>query len=340
MRLGYGPINHLTWRIGLAPAKVLLTFNLSGFDSSATGHLLAKINWSAATQCPSTLNVGAGFHNCGDSQELTESIFSDSAVTFGQSGNAVWSHCDQYAFIAIHLPELPTSALEGIAYDAYKEWLDVAESLGFPEPIRLWNYLPRINDGLGDNERYRRFCMGRELAFKQRQRVSQALPAATAIGNSGSGVLLFGLASNRGFRQIENPRQVSAFKYPRKYGPASPSFARAAWFEPARGNGMLLVSGTASVVGHESKHVGYCEKQSLESIRNIDEVVKLCSETALPAQDPSLLRVYIRNTADYDTVASVIESRWPAAPTHYIQGEICRADLLVEIEAVFHAATQ
>ena len=46
---------------------------------------------------------------------------------------------------------------------------------------------------------------------------------------------------------VENPRQVSAYRYPREYGPQSPTFARA--LLPPSPRVPLLLSGTASIDG-------------------------------------------------------------------------------------------
>ena len=78
--------------------------------------------------------------------------------------------------------------------------------------------------------------------------------------------------------QIENPRQLSASLYPPRYGLRSPMFARAALVPNGRG-AQLLVSGTASIVGHESLHIGDPERQLEETARNFEALV----ETAMRA---------------------------------------------------------
>ena len=70
---------------------------------------------------------------------------------------------------------------------------------------------------------------------------------------------------------VENPRQVSAYRYPRQYGPQAPSFARA-MLPPSQAMPLLL-SGTASVVGHESKHHDCVESQLAETFANFDSLI-------------------------------------------------------------------
>ncbi len=76
-------------------------------------------------------------------------------------------------------------------------------------------------------------------------------PAATSIGRQDDDRVLqvYWLAGNEPGRALENPRQMSAFHYPRQYGPSAPTFSRA-----MQVGGGLLISGTASVRGHASHH--------------------------------------------------------------------------------------
>ena len=68
---------------------------------------------------------------------------------------------------------------------------------------------------------------------------------------------------------LENPRQVSAWRYPRQYGPQAPSFARGMLAAP--GSSLpLLLSGTASVVGHATLHGEDTLRQLEETFANLD----------------------------------------------------------------------
>src|SRR3546814_7354125 len=79
-------------------------------------------------------------------------------------------------------------------------------------------------------------------------------------------VQVYWLAARTPGTPVENPRQVSAYRYPRQYGPQQPSFARA--MLPPPGSAMpLLLSGTASVVGHATAHVGELLAQDRKSTR-------------------------------------------------------------------------
>lgn len=136
--------------------------------------------------------------------------------------------------------------------------------------------------------------------------------------------------------RIENPRQVSAFAYPSQYGPRSPTFTRAALLRQAVGE-MLLISGTASIVGHQTLHIGDVVAQTRESLANIgvllEQAKQAGSQAAFKLQD-LLYRVYIRHAADYPPVRAELERQVPGIRAVYVQADICRQDLLVEIEGL------
>jgi chorismate lyase/3-hydroxybenzoate synthase len=196
----------------------------------------------------------------------------------------------------------------------------VARAEGYPHLLRIWNYVRDINgvdDGL---ERYRAFCAGRYDAFaKHGYSMRGDLPAASAVGMGGGGVASYFVASRALVVSVENPRQVSAYDYPPRYGPRSPSFSRA-----TRGAGLVFVSGTASVVGHETVHVGDVAAQLEETLVNLDTVVG--------AHELLMMKVYVRRAADYALIAARLAER--RVPAIFLRADLCRADLLVEIEAI------
>jgi chorismate lyase/3-hydroxybenzoate synthase len=159
-------------------------------------------------------------------------------------------------------------------------------------------------------------------------------PAATAIGHQhATGRLqVFWLAARIEGTAVENPRQVSAYRYPRVHGPVSPSFARAT----LAGDGALLISGTASIVGHSSVHDNDIVAQLDETVRNLSALQSL----ALP-QAPTmrtLLKAYVRHAADAETVARRLRTILPpelvAQEVIYLAADICRRELLLEIEGI------
>ncbi|HSG24243.1 MAG TPA: hypothetical protein VLA64_14945, partial [Azonexus sp.] len=135
---------------------------------------------------------------------------------------------------------------------------------------------------------------------------------------------------------VENPRQVSAYDYPAEYGPRSPTFSRAALvYLPVQET--LFISGTASIVGHQTMHLGDVVGQCRESLANVAVVVEAANRLgrALPYTLAELsYRVYIRHAVDFPAVQETLHSLIGAGgEIVYVQADICRHDLLIEIEA-------
>lgn len=236
--------------------------------------------------------------------------------------------------------EMPAAGAEAQAYEAYRRIHDFINAQGYPHPLRLWNYIDDINRGEGDDEIYKLFCVGRARALQELENGEEVLPAATAIGshdNDGALVIHLLAAHSPGI-QIENPRQVSAFQYPRQYGIRSPLFSRARVMHWP-GNSHLYLSGTASVVGHETLHAGDCRAQLQECLRNVDTILKTTAtdqDAGFTHEHLRLLRVYLRNRGDLDTVKACLDARLPKeTPVEYLLGDICRQDLLVELEGLY-----
>ena len=161
--------------------------------------------------------------------------------------------------------------------------------------------------------------------------------AVTELAAAGPLTIHF-LAAKQPGAHVENPRQVSAYEYPRVYGRCSPSFARAT-LQPSFAGAQLLIAGTASIVGHASEHVGAPRQQTLEILHNLN--VLLARTEQLHGIDRgqwlgrALFKVYIRHPEHAVTIRDMLTALLPShAQVLYLQGEMCRSELLVEIEAV------
>ena len=145
-------------------------------------------------------------------------------------------------------------------------------------------------------------------------------------------IQVYGLAARVGGVAVENPRQVSAWRYPREYGPTPPTFARAT----RTGADQLLVSGTAAVVGHASRHAGDTLAQIDETLLNLDHLFA-ASGHAPGGHDAArtLLKVYLRDAADAAIVERRIHERYPGlGGLLLLVGDICRRELRVEIDGI------
>ncbi|WP_228886163.1 pteridine-dependent deoxygenase [Stenotrophomonas rhizophila] len=257
-------------------------------------------------------------------------------VQHGSSEGVCWSHTDSVLFGAIEISEVDGDIATAAAV-AYERMSGFLTRCGFPHLLRTWNYLDAVTEGEGDQERYRRFCVGRVQGLRALDEA--ALPAATCIGrfDGDRRLQVYWLAAREPGLPLENPRQVSAFRYPRQYGPQSPSFARALLPPPATGL-PLLQSGTAAIVGHASQHAGSLQEQLGETLTNLQSLVDTARRQR-PSLAPtlgatSLLKVYVRRAEDMPAIAAQMRAL-PGAPAFVVlHAEVCRAELLVEIEGL------
>ncbi len=272
------------------------------------------------------------------------------AVERGRRGDIAWADDGEVLFGALARPL--DEGVERAALTAYRELLSLAHERGRPHLLRMWNYLPGINredapsaaGERGGVERYRAFNAGRAHAFVERYGAEAAarFSASSAVGSSGAELRIAFAAARAPGRHVENPRQVSAWLYPPLYGPVAPTFARATRLPPALGGGLLL-SGTASVLGHETRFPGELAPQLEETLVNIDAVLDAAAAAEGRPEGPlggagarfDLVKVYLRERGDFDAVRSALAARWPAAtPVLYLEADICRGDLRLEIEGV------
>jgi enamine deaminase RidA (YjgF/YER057c/UK114 family) len=262
-------------------------------------------------------------------------------VVAGTLGPVSYASDGELLFGCVELDEdAHAGGLQDCAQRAYAAIFDVLDRCGCPHPLRFWNYVPHINAVSGELERYRQFNIGRQQAFLAAGRPAfDGAPAACAIGTHGGRLSVHFLAANRAPIPLENPRQVSAYRYPTDYGPRPPTFSRAALAD--LGAPVLFISGTAAIVGHRSMHAGDAAAQTRETFVNLRTLLDVAN-ARLGAPVFSLERlaytVYVRRAADADIVRAQFEAavgrQTPAArDAAYARADICRAELLVEIEA-------
>lgn len=271
------------------------------------------------------------------SQPPVREIWTTTAeVSTGHRHGIVYGHDGTHLFGALRVPQ--ADRYRAATRGAYHRALTLISELGYPHLVRMWNYVAGINqpnrDGL---EVYRDFCQGRAEGFEDADpALLSRLPAATGIGSRTGGVVVYFLAERSGTPvHFENPRQVPAHQYPRQYGPRSPSFARATLLPAA---GRLFLSGTASIVGHETVHRGDLEGQchtTLENIRILLDDVADKSGGAVDLDSFHLVKAYVRSGRDAPYVRRRLrEVVGPLVPVELFNVDICRRELLLEVEGV------
>src|SRR5690606_27714016 len=191
-----------------------------------------------------------------------------------------------------HAGEGDNSGILLAAEHAYRSLTRFVAGSDYPYMLRAWNYLDAITQGEGDAERYRRFCVGRARGLGDFD--ASTLPAATAIGRCDQDrtIQVYWLSARSPGKPVEDPRQ---------YGPQPPTFARA-MLPPPGADMPLLLSGTAAVVGHASRHAGELLAQLEETLANFDALLGAARARApeLPARfgPGTRLKVYVRDRDD------------------------------------------
>lgn len=258
----------------------------------------------------------------------------------GSSHAECWHSPDAGAFRIEQLQIADSGDIGASAAQAYRQLLQRVRRSAQPYLLRIWNYFDGINEGEGDAERYRAFCVGRAAAVDDQFHAPP--PAATAIGSlgHGHGLQVIALCGAEPGIALENPRQTPAWRYPREYGPVAPGFSRGVVLGQDH-NAVLLASGTASIVGHVSLHGGDVGAQLDESLRNLAALLaegEARSRSRFALADCRALRIYLRHAGDLAAAQAVLADS-PIEPlrVRWLQGEICRRELDVELEGVFVA---
>jgi enamine deaminase RidA (YjgF/YER057c/UK114 family) len=224
----------------------------------------------------------------------------------------------------------------------------------FPRVVRTWLYLGGITELEAKAQRYQELNRARsdfyhDIRFHSASPIPSSscglYPASTGIGMAGRGLVLscMALETRRDdvfLLPLENPRQVPAYAYDAKHSSQSPKFSRAVAL--ALGDYVTTwVSGTASIVDSESCYPGDPEKQTEQTIDNIERLIAADNFTAhglagagARLHDLAKIRVYLKRPEDLAKCRAVCERRFGAVPAIYAVADICRPELLVEIEGV------
>ncbi len=283
-------------------------------------------------------------------ESICECWISQAPKTEGKQGNIYYQHDGSRLFGFVHVTETAfknvenKTSLQLATESAYSQIFALLEQLNYPHVFRFWNYMADINEDNGELERYRQFNLGRYHAFLSHDRDTTGnVPAACALGFKRSEFNLsqetLSIAFLAGRVQptaIENPRQISAYQYPEQYGPVSPTFSRANLVKLNQSE-LLLISGTASIVGHATQHVSNAVVQAREAMSNIEAIVDQANRISSVAKYTLAnlhYRVYVRHPAHMMDIQKELKRYIGGVPiVKYFQADICRQDLLLEIEA-------
>ena len=261
---------------------------------------------------------------------------SDARVTACEYQGICGTTDGRVLFGYLSLEQHAGDTLEKLAEQAYMRIFGFIDHFGYQNLLRVWHYFPQINDDENGLERYRGFNVGRHAAFVANGRSigEENVPAASALGSNSGSLTIYFMAGKQHGKAVENPRQVSAYHYPQTFGPRSPIFVRAL-SATLGGQYCFFISGTASIVGYETVHQGDSAKQTAETLLNIGALLQQIPHYD-PAQGRMLLKVYLRNAGDLPMVRAKVEAEFgPACKVVYLHSNICRSDLLLEIEGAY-----
>jgi chorismate lyase/3-hydroxybenzoate synthase len=271
-------------------------------------------------------------------QYLYEHWISETEIMRGKDGNIFWTKSEDYLFANLLLEEKSLDDIENIAYDTYSEIMSFLEKSGYCYLLRVWNYLPDLSYKIEELNRYQTFCKGRHRALSQNPKFINLLPAATVVGTQAPGLLIYFIAAKKSGIPIENPRQVSAFHYPIEYGVASPKFSRAMLNNTGEEYD-YYISGTASIVGHSSKHIDHVADQAQEILRNqaiLLEELKFFGKHHPQVEDLPFQKVYLSDREYLQPVKEYLNTVFPnKTKLLYLLGEVCRPELKVEMETIY-----
>jgi len=242
------------------------------------------------------------------------------------------------------------------AQSSFSKLHSVAQNLQlcFNQIVRQWNTVEKIISFCTvDNKQrqnYQLFNEARNASYSK-NRTAPGFPAATGIGSEFGGVnincLLIPESDNVTIASIGSPVQTDSYKYGQTVLKGHPDrnqkLNQVPQFERAKlitnnQTSRLFISGTASIIGQETVGIGDVEKQTSVTIDNIE---MLTSKENLKSHFPALksipnkyayIRAYVRYAEDIPKVKAICKAHFGNIPAIYVKADICRDDLLVEIE--------
>jgi chorismate lyase/3-hydroxybenzoate synthase len=250
------------------------------------------------------------------------------------------------------VPDLTPPQFERQTFDAYAHIAEKFSKTPCRHPIRFWNHVPFITDPAdAGRDNYMVFNAGRFRAFSDwfggAARFERDVATASATGHWGRDLVIHCLAADAPGHAVNNPRQVAPYHYSQRFGPLPPCFARATRLVDDAAGDLLLVGGTASVRGEDSVHIDDLGAQIRETFVNLAALIgaaidrKLTPGTKLDRWLGAFreVRVYYANHDHAAEIESAVREHFGGLRRmEFLHADLCRADLLVEIEGIAELA--
>lgn len=267
-------------------------------------------------------------------KEYIELWVSENEAQYGSSNQFKYSFNETHMFgIASSDNELEQT--EKTAYSIYQNLFEITKNTHYPYINRIWNYIPDINTKNNAKiEHYTAFCRGRWNAFKNNYPFQY--PAGTGIGNNtkNTGVCFLSSASNETIF-VENPKQTPAYHY---HNEGAPCFSRGCYDNTLD---TFCISGTASIINNLTKGTEDIKTQFKTTLKNINTLIS--KENLLnynldknyTLKDIDCIKVYIKQEKDSKLIKDLCSHAFSnKASIAYLQADICRPELLLEIEGI------
>ncbi|MBN2485476.1 MAG: hypothetical protein JXB34_05855 [Bacteroidales bacterium] len=230
------------------------------------------------------------------------------------------------------------------------------EGFSLSDVVRQWNYIENITEFTVQNgsksQHYQIFNDVRSEYYGQ-VHFKNGYPAATGIGTNSGGVVVDFIAykavEEDNVYALKNPVQTDAHKYTHKVleennmvpkkTESTPKFERAKLIVHHNG-ATMFISGTAAIKGEQTIAQGDIDMQTRVTLENIailaghENLTAHGIHASFNKKYFSLLRVYVKNETNIQAVKNIIDELHPYCPCKIIQSDICRSNLLIEIEGV------
>lgn len=225
------------------------------------------------------------------------------------------------------------------------------ESMKPSDIVRQWNYIEKIthiNDGY---QNYQALNDARSHFYLKEKWVN-GYPAATGIGTRFGGIMVdFDAVKTKTAKivSLDNDLQVPAHVYSQDVllgeedkklkQKTTPKFERGKALASEKFT-MGYISGTAAIRGEESLEEMDIIRQTEVTMENIDYLTskenlkKYGADVILGKRQYKTLRVYLKNSCDTIKVNKFMNDKYPEANKCYLLADVCRDELLIEIEGI------
>ncbi|MEI6754239.1 MAG: Rid family hydrolase [Paludibacter sp.] len=282
---------------------------------------------------------------------LTDGI-SASAVNFHEIASVRYLTIDTKEFSALLMEGLMCDNLQKSIREQSSEIFNTVQRI-FNEAcmsteniVRQWNYIGQITAIENNRQNYQEFNNER-ARFYASANWKDGFPAATGISMNIHAVIVSLIAvnyhDNTRILTLNNSLQLAAHSYSetvlgKSENKETPKFERAKIIAKGE-SGCCFISGTAAILGENSLGNEAVETQTSQTIALIRHLI---SPENLKVNGIDFsgelkivhLRVYVKNTADFELVRQVVGTEFREVSVFYVCAPVCRAELLVEIEGI------